>query len=466
MLADCDASSWAPAKGSHVHALEPISARSPSLLRLIAYGVLAAPLAFALLPIYVHLPAWYAMQTGLSLAVLGTILLATRFIDAALDPPLGLWIDHLRENGGQGRIRWSLRGLSLLGLLPMAGGFIMLFSPPQGANASTAGWWLVAALLITYLAFSVTNIAYQAWGAVLAHDPPGRARVTAVREAIALVGVVLAAILPTIMPLTTLSWVVSAVMLICGAVAWMSGSSAKRTQSPHDAAPPPQPTHKRASVFAMGSWLRPFANPQFRPLFAVFVINGIATAIPATLVMFFIQDRLQASGSAGLFLGLYFLAGVAGMPLWLALAKRIGQRQAWTAAMLLAIAAFAWTALLGRGDILQFALLCAISGLALGAELALPPALLATVIAKAGQTGQHEGAYFGLWTAANKLNLALAAGLVLPLLAWAGYQPQTSSSTGEGLLALTLAYTLLPCALKLIAAVLLWRSIPKDRHET
>jgi GPH family glycoside/pentoside/hexuronide:cation symporter len=34
--------------------------------------------------------------------------------------------------------------------------------------------------------------------------------------------------------------------------------------------------------------------PAFRRLLAVFMLNGIASAIPATLVLFFIQDRLQA----------------------------------------------------------------------------------------------------------------------------------------------------------------------------
>ena len=37
--------------------------------------------------------------------------------------------------------------------------------------------------------------------------------------------------------------------------------------------------------------------------------------------------------------------------------------------------------------------------------------------------GQAEGAVFGWWNGASKLNLALAAGLALPLLEWLGYAP-------------------------------------------
>ena len=62
------------------------------------------------------------------------------------------------------------------------------------------------------------------------------------------------------------------------------------------------------------------------------------------------------------------------------------------------------------------------SGAALGADLALPPSILADVIERRG-TMRPTGAYFGVWTLVTKLNLALAAGIALPLLAALGYPP-------------------------------------------
>ena len=44
--------------------------------RLAAYSALALPLAMAALPIYVHVPKYYADDLGLSLAAVGAILLA------------------------------------------------------------------------------------------------------------------------------------------------------------------------------------------------------------------------------------------------------------------------------------------------------------------------------------------------------------------------------------------------------
>ena len=80
------------------------------------------------------------------------------------------------------------------------------------------------------------------------------------------------------------------------------------------------------------------------------------------------------------------------------------------------------------------------------------------MIGRSGHSGAHEGAYFGLWNFANKMNLALAAGLALPVLEALGYAPGARDATA--LDALAFAYAVLPCLLKLAAAALLlvaWR---------
>jgi Na+/melibiose symporter-like transporter len=188
------------------------------------------------------------------------------------------------------------------------------------------------------------------------------------------------------------------------------------------------------------------------------MLNGTASAVPATLVLFYVQDQLQAPRAVEpAFLASYFLAAALSVPLWLLAVRRFGLARTWLAGMLMAIVVFAWTLQLGAGDIAAFLVVCALSGVALGADLALPGALLAGVIAEAGDRGRHEGAYFGWWNFATKLNLALAAGLALPLLELAGYTP---GARGESeLRALVFAYCLLPCVLKLLAAASLYFAV-------
>jgi Na+/melibiose symporter-like transporter len=117
-----------------------------------------------------------------------------------------------------------------------------------------------------------------------------------------------------------------------------------------------------------------FRQRPFRWLFAVLLVNGVAAAIPATLFLFFAGDYLRLGHYAGPFLIVYFCAAAASMPAWVALARRFGEARAWGGAMLLAATVFVWAYGLGAGAAWGFAAICLLSGLALGADLALPPA--------------------------------------------------------------------------------------------
>jgi Na+/melibiose symporter-like transporter len=291
-------------------------------------------------------------------------------------------------------------------------------------------------LVITYAAYSALSVAHQSWGAMLGGDESYRSRVVAWREGLGLLGVVMASVTPVLLGLPA-TLAVFCVALVLGWLAW------SRALRPRSAGPQ-----------AAGDIWQPWRRPAFRRLLAVFVLNGIASAVPATLVLFFVQDRLQAPKTVeSAVLAVYFLCAAVSIPAWLRLVARIGLARAWLTGILLAVAAFVGASQLGAGDVGAFLVVCALSGLALGTDLALPGALLAGVIAQAGDRGRSEGAYFGWWNFATKLNLALAAGIALPLLAAFGYQP--GERDAQAMQALTIAYCLLPCGLKLAAAGLL-----------
>ncbi|MFY3385363.1 MFS transporter [Paracidovorax sp. MALMAid1276] len=412
----------------------PLSARQG-----LAYGLLGLPLAFVALPLYVLLPNHYAREFGMPLATLGAVLLGARLFDAFTDPLLGRWADHLF-----GRSVRAVLAVGAGSALVLALGLASLFYPAvQGAGALTA--WAFVALLVTYTAYSQLGIAHQSWGARLGGDELQRGRIVAWREGAALVGVVLASVLPALAGLPVMLGVFAAALLL-GWACWTRA---------------PRPPAVDAGIYRppqrAGLW-RPWGRPAFRRLLAVFMLNGIASAIPATLVLFFIQDRLQAPpAQEPMFLAAYFVCAALSIPLWLRAVARWGLAHTWLAGMLLAVAVFVWAAFLGVGDAMPFLAVCALSGVALGTDLALPGALLAGVVAAEGDSGRHEGAYFGWWNFATKLNLALAAGLALPLLGGWGYTPGTRSV--QGLQALGWAYAVLPCALKLLAAGALWRLV-------
>lgn len=405
-----------------------------SARRVAAYGVLGLPLAFAALPIYVHAPQLYAGQVGLSLASVGAVLLLARALDAVTDPLIGAISDRHAHR----------RLLILLALPLLALGMVALLAPPQGAGAG----WLAAAVVAVTLGFSLATINYNAWGAEAAEVPADRTRLVAAREACALIGVVLAAALPTALAqdsatgLARLLWVFLPVLVICAALTLL-------------AAPRPNAVSNRDGAM-LRDLLAALQHRPFAALLGVFAASGIAAAIPASTVLFFVADALDAERWSGVFLVLYFLAGAAGLPLWVRIAGRVGKLRAWLAAMLLSVLVFGWAASLGSGDLLAYGLICVLSGFALGADLALPPAMLADLLARDfGHGPARAGAWFGWWNFVTKANLAIAAGISLPLLGWLGYAP--GAAQGESLFALALVYAGLPCIAKLAAAALLWR---------
>jgi len=205
----------------------------------------------------------------------------------------------------------------------------------------------------------------------------------------------------------------------------------------------------------------PFRHREFRWLLAVIIPSGIAAAIPATLILFFVQDVLQAPRLSGIFLAAYFLAGALTMPVWVGVSRRTGKKIAWLIGMIMAVVAFIWAYALGPGDIVAFAIVCVLSGFAYGAELALPPSILADLVDEGGASGEPKahGAYFGLWQMIEKFNLAAAAGVALPLVAYLGYEP---GLVERSTVALSATYALLPCAIKLLGAGILWFA-PFDR---
>lgn len=395
---------------------------------LAAYGGLALPLAFAALPLYVHLAPFYSAQVGL--AVLGAVLLALRFLDAAIDPLLGALLDRFPRPR-----TLILVSLPLLGL-----GWAGLFHPPAEGVLP----WLVAMLALTTVGYSLASVVHNAWGARIHPAPHERTRLFAVREGFGLVGVVLAAALPLMLAddlatgLSAMTWLFLALLAVFAAWTLL-------------AAPP---MRGAAQATPLRRFLAPLAHPAFARFVPGYLMNGVAAALPATLVIFFIDDVLDLAAWSGLFLALYFVSGALGLPLWVALARRIGKLEAWLASMALAIASFAGAFWLGSGDLVGFALVCVASGLALGADLALPPALVADWIDD--DATPVPGAYYGLLGFFAKLTLALAAGLALPLLAALGYTPG-----GEETFALAATYALLPCVLKLAALAWFWASRPR-----
>ena len=385
------------------------------------YALFAAVIAAAGIPLYIHLPAFLAERYGIGLELLGALLLAMRLIDFVQDPGLG-WV--LSRFGAR---RDTVAGLAALGL---GCGIYGLFAVSAPVSPLV---WVTLCLLLTFTGFSLLTILIYADG-VARGGRDGQVQVAAWREAGALVGITGACLLPFALPGDGYA---GFAMVFAGTLA-LAALAMRRRWRPVEISPAPLAPLFRDAV------LRRFLLLAF--------LNAAPVAVTSTLFVFFVDARLELPDFTGAFLVLFFIAAAVSTVVWKTVAQRFGAVNALATGMVLAIASFVWAYTLGPGDGIGFAVICVISGAALGADMMLLPALFSSHQA---QNGGDPALAFGFWTFAAKATLAISAGVVLPLLGWAGFAPGTLN-TPAALGALSAVYALLPVALKLGALGMLF----------
>jgi GPH family glycoside/pentoside/hexuronide:cation symporter len=206
-------------------------------------------------------------------------------------------------------------------------------------------------------------------------------------------------------------------------------------------------------------------NRPFGILLASYTISAFGNNLPATLILYYVQYVL-GSTRADFFLLLYFVTGIAFLPGWVALARRIGKKEAWLSAMAINTGAFFAVFFLGPGDAGLYGVLVVLSGIGFGATLAIPSAMQADVIdydeLLSGE--RREGQYIGVWSVAKKLAAALGVGVALSILGAAGYRPNVEQ-TPQVQFTLRVLYAFVPCVCNLVAmGVALAYPIDRTRH--
>ena len=189
-----------------------------------------------------------------------------------------------------------------------------------------------------------------------------------------------------------------------------------------------------------------------RRLLLIACINAAPVAVSSTLFLFFVESRLSAPGLEGPLLLLYFLSAAFSVPIWGKFAERLGTKNTLMGSMVLAIVCFAFAIILGAGDWVAFAFVCAASGAALGADLTLLPVMFSK---RMGEISPNATEGFGLWSFVSKFTLAFAAALLLPALQLSGFESGSVDNSEQALIVLTLMYAAMPCVLKVVALILL-----------
>lgn len=422
----------------------------------VAYALPAFALAVPTIPVHVFLPAFYAETVGLGLTATGAALLAARLFDGVSDPVVGWLSDRVRTRWGR-RKPWILAGGLLAGIA-----LLFLLQPPDQAGSAYLVGWAIA----LYAGWTMVSVPYVALGAELTDGYHERSRVTGARETATLAGILVAAAIP---PAAAAVGAAEATGL--AAVGWfavLAGLPAFILLLLHVPDPPGPRAAEGRMAFAQGV-RSVVANGLFRRLLAAWFVNGLANGLPAVLFPLYLSHVLGVGpGVQGILIGIYFLAGALAIPLWLRTSRRWGKHRTWCVAMALACGAFVWVPVLPYlpvNGVAAFGVVCILTGIALGADLALPPALQADVVdvdtLRTG--GRRAGLFFAAWSMATKASLALAVGIAFPSLDAFGFDPG-GANTATALFALTVIYALFPCVLKAVAIAMMWNHPLSERR--
>lgn len=406
------------------------------------YAAPAFALAIPLVPAQVLVPSLYATQTAVGLATVGLVLFLARIVDIASDPVVG-WLTDCALSAGRG-----FRFLILCGAVLCGGSLVQLFTPPQ-----TAGWfYLFSWSALLFVGWSAVQIPYTLYSARLSDIPQDRLRLNGAREGVGLLGIVAAALFVAFWPaqsaLDRLNDLASAAILF-GAVSL--GLLAAFLPVPRSRALAP---HRKAFT-----WCKLLRNKPAIRLVAAWFLNAVANGLPAICFPLFVSLVLGAGEETrGRLLLIYFMSEAVSVPLWVLAGKRVDKHRLWCLAMLVACLTFATVPMIGAGGVLWFGLVCLLTGMAFGADLALPPAMQADVVDWDYMQSRQDraGLLFSIWSASTKVAFGLAAGIAFPLLQAFGVDSQATQTTSGGSLALVVIYSVVPIVIKLGAIALVW----------
>lgn len=401
------------------------------------YALPALPLAFLTTPVYIFLPAYYGETLGIGLGTVGVILLLARLWDMVSDLAIGIASDRSKSTFGR-RHLFVATGLPLT----MLSAWFLLV--PQ---TSVGALYLLFWSCLLYLGWTMMILPLNALGAELSKDYHERTRISGWREAFTVCGVLVCLFLIALLGFTHAEQARSAlytlaittlILLPVTTILFLVFVPRIKTLSSS------MPTRRNLKILLM--------NKPFCILVSAYLLNGLANGLPATLFLLFVTHVLGLPNLAGPILFIYFLCGVISVPFWSLCSRYFGKNKSWSTAMVLSCIFFALVPFIGEGDQILFITMSVLTGLCLGADLALPSSMQADVIDidRAYSGEDRAGLFFALWGMATKLALALAAGLALPAIEWLGFTPSS-----EILWPIILFYSTIPIAFKMAAIALM-----------
>ncbi len=426
------------------------SGRKVSAWELIAFAAPAGPLLALSLPVVIFIPPYFASDLGLPLWAVSAIFLGVRLADIVIDPTLGGVQDRTEHAWGRRRF-WLIASCAPL----MALVWFMFIGMWPGISITLAA----ITVFLLYFVYASMMLAHLGWAGELVPTYHGRTHVLGAVQLASMIGQVL-------------------MLLIAGYVAQSAGGS--------DA----------AAVAAMG-WTMIFLLPAATLLAVTFVreerqrpqphmtlrqqfdavlknktvrrvllpdfLLGVAQGVSGGLFLFYFQMILGFERESQTLLAVYFIAGLAGVPIWWFAARRWGKDRALQGAMTYTAITTALLLLLPPNQFWVAAPFMVVAGLSQGGGVLLTRSMMADVVDEdeLATGSRRSGLYFGLLLTTSKIGVA-AGPITYAILGSVGFDAAAgAANTSAALTTLALLFIGVPIVLCLLMTLSL-RNYPLD----
>ena len=421
---------------------------------MLAYGSLGFPIAILGYPMTLFLHPYYAGELGLGLAAISTVLLVSRMTDFITDPVMGWISDRTQSRFGR------RRPYIVLGLPVMLLGIYKLFMPEPPVDI----WYMLTWNMVVYLGWTIMVLPYGAWGAELSDNYMDRARITASRQVWTICGLIGASLV---------IWFFQEILETPGSGDVLTGiGMTLLIMFPISVAILLFLVPEREVVVPpkRQAWWREITSMwrigPFRRMCYVALAIVVGEASRHAVLVFFMNDVLQAGDRIGRTFILYYLMGVAAIPLWQWLAKKVGKHRSLAIAMTHSGLMVLATAFLGAGDYNTFLIFYVLKGASFGAFAYLPLAIIADVVDvdTAVTRQKRAGIFFAVHGAIDKIGIAIGMFIALQILNLTGYDPSQPANEA-GLWMIRLEYAVIPTFFFLLASWLVWNyPVTNERH--
>ena len=432
------------------------------MFKILAYGLPALPLASLYFSIYVLIGEFYFKNYGLALSIIGSIFIIIRLFDAFTDPIMGYISDNFPLRFGK-RKPWVLIG----GILFIFSTWMLFVPIYKSVDVEYFFFWL----FISAIGWTIAYAPYYAMGAELSMDYLERSKVTFCRELFTILGIIFASLLYSIsfdfdnkifksgigsnIGLFQICIFSSVFFVLSMFLFLLSKSNSKEVS--YD-------KNNILNIFEIFISLK--KQKLMRKLLFSHFINGLANGLPPALFVFYVNSVLKSPEFTGILLFLYFLGALVGVPLWIFISNKLDKHRVWCYAMVYSCFIFIFVLFLKEYDLIFFAIICILSGLALSADLAIPSSIQADIIdLEYLKTGKRlTGQFFAFWGLVSKAAIAISTGVALILLDIIGFK--SDENNGKNILfAVSFIYAGLPIILKMFSIYLMWNfKLDKKTH--